>query len=366
MDFADIPFTAPPGDKGLDLSYEGGEHEMFEGLAEEIVGLTGFRRIDPRVRRDHIETRNEHWGLQVDRLVAAYLHYRKRDLGDGIPSPLVDEDTVDGTACPALHDIELVDLFSHRHTSLSAQASQVFPNETLIHHGYLGSSPLYPTVAISIRTLAAYCQIHRTCPQFSIQAQCKALCHMHNFTDAYDIYLEIIYRVDQQLKVALKRDAPNWRLLNACPACFYKLEDEPDLCIDYLITMDGNNSLKQWSSWMYGGTPRTDTHSPRSNYWLTPEAVDKFKDEVQSCSKAPTSDNGPDDDWDDDDDSPISDCVRRWHNAGPEQCKRMFRVYDEFGIFIAALRTPGIAYLTAACCHRFVLLACNMIRSGEL
>lgn len=47
-------------------------------------------------------------------------------------------------------------------------------------------------------------------------------------------------------------------------------------------------------------------------------------------------------------------CIDRWRNAGPEQRKRMFTVFDESGIFIAACR------------HRFVLLACDMVKSGEL
>jgi hypothetical protein len=47
-------------------------------------------------------------------------------------------------------------------------------------------------------------------------------------------------------------------------------------------------------------------------------------------------------------------CVDRWRNAGPEQCKRMFSIFDESGIFIAACR------------HRIILLACDMVQSGEL
>jgi hypothetical protein len=47
-------------------------------------------------------------------------------------------------------------------------------------------------------------------------------------------------------------------------------------------------------------------------------------------------------------------CADWWKNAGPETHKKMFLVFDELGIFIAA------------CCHWFVLVACDMIRSGEL
>ncbi|KAG2365333.1 hypothetical protein BDR07DRAFT_1449847 [Suillus spraguei] len=213
-----------------------------------------------------------------------------------------DEPTLNGN-CLSLKNIELVDIFSRKHMSLQPCPSHQYLNETLIHHGYLGCSPLFPTVAISIRTLAAYQQAHRTCPQFSIQVQCKALCHLHNFSDAYDIYLEILHHIDVLINQALNHSSPNWCLLNCCPCCFYKLEDEENLTLD----------------------------------WLHPTAdIDNRQDVEQT------------------DTTPSFTCVDRWQNAGPEQCKRTFSVLDESGIFIAACR------------HWFILLACNMVKSGEL
>ncbi|KAH7904872.1 hypothetical protein BJ138DRAFT_1018517, partial [Hygrophoropsis aurantiaca] len=278
------------------------------------------------------------------------------------PQPIA-EDASEPSLSTSLLDIELIDMFERKRVSLPTLTSHVYANETLIHHGYLGSAPLFPTVAISIRTLAAYRQAHRTCPRFTIQAQCKALCHLHHvpyrphlsaqLSAAYDIYLEIVYRVECQLKVALQRDTPNWRLLNSCPACFYKLKDEPHLDIAYLTTMDGNNSLKRWALWMYGTTPRTDSRAPRSDYWLSPAEVDKFKDEVKG-KPVGSADDAYQDDWQDIDPTDPFDCVKRWRNTGPEHRKRMFSAFNETGIFISACR------------HRCILLACNMIRSGEL
>ncbi|KAG2155230.1 uncharacterized protein EDB93DRAFT_1239162 [Suillus bovinus] len=202
------------------------------------------------------------------------------------------EPTLDGD-CLSLKNIELVDIFSRKHASLQPHPSHKYPNETLIHHGYLGCSPLFPTVAISIRTLAVYWQVHRTCPRFSIQAQCKALCHLHNFSDAYDIYLKILHRVDVLINQALNRDSPNL-------------------------------------------------------------AVDKFKDEVRGQTHS-TADTENWQDIEKTETVPSSfTCVDRWRNAGPEQRKRMFSVFDESGIFIAACR------------HWFILLACDMVKSGEL
>ncbi|KAJ8586406.1 hypothetical protein M405DRAFT_705386, partial [Rhizopogon salebrosus TDB-379] len=276
----------------------------------------------------------------------------------------------------ALDNIELVDIFSRQQTSFQGQPTHQYPNETLIYNGYLGCSPLYPNVAISLRTLAAYRQAHRTCPRFSIQAQCKMLCYLHNlpyrsylksqFSAAYDAYLEIIYRVDRMLRATLKHDSPNWRLLNSCPACTYKLQDEPPLEFDWFAAIDGNNSLKRWASWIYGSLPQEDMRQARSDYWVTSEAVDKFQDEVktrmapatQSHVNLATRSSQDGDDWEDSPNEKAGtasfSCADRWRNAGPEQRKKMFAVFDESGIFVASCR------------HRFVLLVCDMVRSGEL
>ncbi|EGN97916.1 hypothetical protein SERLA73DRAFT_109190 [Serpula lacrymans var. lacrymans S7.3] len=271
-------------------------------------------------------------------------------------------DGLQNSECLSLKDVELVDMFVRQRASLFPQPSHQFPNETLIYHGYLGCSSLYPTVAISLRTLAAYRQIHRTCPRLSVQAQCKALCHLHDipyrpyldaqFSAAYDVYLEIVYRVDALMKVELQQDSPHWRLKNSCPACFYKLKDEPSLGIEWLVSIDGNNSLKRWKSSTYGLLSRSDSRKPRTDYWVDKEAVDRYKDQVKSKSK---SDEYADD-WVDvalhEEES--FTCVDCWRNAGPEQRKKMFSIFEESGIFIASCR------------HHFILLACDMIQSGEL
>ncbi|KAG1881214.1 hypothetical protein F4604DRAFT_1879732 [Suillus subluteus] len=153
--------------------------------------------------------------------------------------------------------------------------SHKYPNETLIYHGYIGCMSMYPTIPYR--------------PYLYIQ-----------FSAAYDIYLEIIHCVDKP--------------------CFYKLQDEPTLEFDWLVSIDGNNSLKHWDSAIYGTTAHIDSRKARSDYWIGPTTVDQFKGEVKA---------------------------RETH-------KKMFLVFHESGIFIAACR------------HRFILLACDMIRSGEL
>jgi len=47
-------------------------------------------------------------------------------------------------------------------------------------------------------------------------------------------------------------------------------------------------------------------------------------------------------------------CVDWWRNAKADVRKKTFAVFEESGIFLATCR------------HHFVLLACDMIKSGEL
>jgi len=39
--FSEHEIGPPPGDEGFNISHEGGEHEVFEELAQEIANLTG-------------------------------------------------------------------------------------------------------------------------------------------------------------------------------------------------------------------------------------------------------------------------------------------------------------------------------------
>ncbi|KAG2048300.1 hypothetical protein BDR06DRAFT_984879 [Suillus hirtellus] len=295
----------------------------------------------------------------MDLLVEAYLDYCYQDSGNGMPhldetcapSPL---DILDDTQCVSLSDIELIDIFKQKHSSLQSQPFHKYPNETLIYHSYIGCAPLHPSVTISLQTLAAYCQTHQVCPMFSFQAQCKMLCFLHDIpyhpyltmqlSAAFDAYVEILHHVDQYLCTALKCDTLHWHLLNLCPACFYVLEDKPKLEFNWLVSINSNNSLKRWDSTIYGTSARLDSCKACSNFWIDSGTVNKFSGEA-----APEEGSN----WEDDlavEINPGSfSCADWWKNTGPEVCKNMFLVFNELGIFIAACR------------HCFILLACDMI-----
>ncbi|KAJ7835428.1 hypothetical protein B0H13DRAFT_2240085 [Mycena leptocephala] len=214
-------------------------------------------------------------------------------------------------------------------------------------------SPWTPKVAITIRLLEMYRIARLRCPTLSIQPWLKTLADLHGmafrpystqqFSTCFDVYLEILKNVDDRVKKALGRDAPDWRLKNGCPACTYKLEGEMKLIFEMLVTMDGNNSLKR----KRGGSERPDprTADAGGTYFLSREKVDWFtKEMLAQFAKAPRSDNLEED----------SGCQERWKNMSEELTSRMWGIFDETGIFLCLCR------------HGFVLLVADMVRSGEL
>ena len=102
------------------------------------------------------------------------------------------------------------------------------------------------------------------------------------FSNAYDIYLDICRRVDQQINENLGYMTPVERLRRSCPPCFYQLHDEPELEFSCLVLIDGNNSLKRLGTSVCGVNDRLDTRSITSDRWVSMEDVDRFKDEVPS------------------------------------------------------------------------------------
>ena len=65
----------------------------------------------------------------------------------------------------------------------------------------------------------------------------------------------------------------------------YKLEDEPPMKFSMLATMDGNNSLKLVDNTFKSGLSHIDDRMLTSSRWITPEDVDRFKDEVGNSLK---------------------------------------------------------------------------------
>lgn len=66
------------------------------------------QRYDPRTRRDRIELQTEHWLMQIDKLIDAYLTFQANSEYDGLANQAV---AMEPTTPPSVITIEVVDLF---------------------------------------------------------------------------------------------------------------------------------------------------------------------------------------------------------------------------------------------------------------
>jgi hypothetical protein len=230
-------------------------------------------------------------------------------------------------------------------------------------------APYFPTVVITIRALELYRVAHLRCPRLGIQAFVRALCDIHGvapcpwlgtqFSVAFDVYLAIRAQVDKRVQVVLGRDAPNWRLKNACAPCMYKLEGEPPLEIPFMCTFDGNNSLSRFETRereedLVDGTSvpgaskeRGDDRVAPGDYYLPRDQVNKWaKEGMDELMKTFSPDVEDDDEQD--------GCAERWQNMKEDVTSRAYGLYDETGFF------------PCLCRHGFVLVVVDMVKSGEL
>jgi hypothetical protein len=101
------------------------------------------------------------------------------------------------------------------------------------------------------------------------------------------VYLEVLHQVDLRVNEAFGR-GKGWRLRNACPACLYKVKDEPELEFSFMATVDGNNSAKRTNEFLRNAQERIDTRQPRDERWLSQAHVNRFADEVAARSVSAT------------------------------------------------------------------------------
>ncbi|KAK1234281.1 hypothetical protein PQX77_002514 [Marasmius sp. AFHP31] len=313
------------------------------------------------------------WKAQLPALVDSYMAFRAR----GPPE-----------TSETMWSIHVLDFNVNRPIQFSAiNAMSLSVNNTLLRHGFIGSSPEVPTAAFSLSLFDIFRQVNRVCPQFSIEGLTRSLHSIHRIPYeshgedqlciAYDAYLNIIWEVKQLTLVALKRDLAEPFHTLTCPPCTYELANEKTLSPRMLLAIDGNSSLKLVGPTHKNGNPRVDTRQLHNHCWINADEVDLMKDEVVNAQKKPKNTSKPsapstsatsgspepDNDSDivwlninemEDLAACVDTYVERWRVAAPEARKKMFAFFSLMGIFLAVCR------------HGHVLALCYMVKSGEL
>lgn len=290
--------------------------------------------------------------------------------------------------------------------NLQRRPDMPLDNVSLVHHGLLSSSPLYPTWAVSLHTLEIFRRLRQQVPSSGIQSYVKLICDIHSiryntylnqqFSAAFDTFLLIGRTIQSRVNALLRRTTPHWRLKHACPGCLYEVKGEHSLPFKCMLSVDGGNSAKRFAN---AGTADTRKFSNQTDYFIGRSEVDLYKTVVKTREpkakknskknvqetteevdeddadaaielgneeQAPETSAQPEEEWviknvqadptdsNSDGNDIITKCVERWKANADDSKKVMFNCFDESGIFVAVCR------------HGFLFTAADMVCSGEL
>ncbi|RXW12166.1 hypothetical protein EST38_g13691 [Candolleomyces aberdarensis] len=366
----DSPPQAPGDDSWVDIDDHMEPESLAQAVEAAVIDPKWSRRYlrDARTWRHRLSRVQQNWAPLIERLVSAYLRWRYPSANATQPN------NVEGEACEGSipFSITTVNLYSMESSvTINLRDDQV-ATVALVEAGYLGSSPVDPSIAISLKTLELYQLIRQRKPSFSYEAFAKVLCDLYQvpyrrqwrtaLADAFDVFLMIRRNIDAQIQAKLGRTSAHWRVLNACPPCMYELEGEKPLKYRMFFAIDGNDSTKRVD--MGSFRQQGDMRIFESTYFVPSAEVDEWTlSQVQGRGpEVPTSDGN----WDDDEEQPdessnhndvhegeVSDCTRNWKAAQTDTKKRAMGIFDETGWF------------ASGCRHGLILWVADMIQSGE-
>ncbi|KAJ7869704.1 hypothetical protein B0H14DRAFT_2571643 [Mycena olivaceomarginata] len=323
------------------------------------------RRRDRRARRNRTQIMVDVFAAQLEKMTDAYVDWdlamADKGLGGSYTQP---EDSVEEDR----HPMWVVDLFGAYLQAVPIIAGDAFIASAFVRNGLMPCSPHEPSVVVTVRVLEVFRALQLRCPRLGIQAFVRGICDLHGvaprpylgqqFSVAYDVYLSIRAEVDKRVRAALERDAPNWRLKNACPACMYKLEGEAPLTLPLITTQDGNNSMKRFlrrereevlpgiTAAPGASKERKDNCVAPGDFFLPREDVNEWGDEGMDVLMRGFEEGAEQDEG--------AGCDERWENMKEDVTARAYGMYDETGIF------------PALCRHGFMLVIVDMVKSGEL
>ncbi|KAK7012610.1 hypothetical protein R3P38DRAFT_2549439, partial [Favolaschia claudopus] len=325
--------------------------DLQEAIKQALGGNKRARK-GSRDRSDAIERRVHGFWLQMKDMTEAYMEFTFRN-----PELSTDIGAVErGGTIQGTRRMTVVDIWNTYSYDVPLLRGDKGICCSIIAQGLIPSSPWDPKYAVSIRVLEVFRLAKLRSPGLGMQAWLRTLADLsrkpynssvtHHFTNCFDLYQEILDVVDSRVKQALKRDSPNWRLKNCCPACTYDLEDEEDLHFSLLYCMDGNRSAQRVRGSVRGTKERPDPRieAAGGDYFLSREAVNRWSKDRLAAEMENEIDDDP---------TNQSHCKDRWKNMSEDLTSKSWAIFDETGLFLALCR------------HGFTMKGSDMVRSGE-
>ncbi|KAJ3924130.1 MAG: hypothetical protein NXY57DRAFT_970657 [Lentinula lateritia] len=298
----------------------------------------------------------------MDDIVSAYMDYCWREK-NGAP--------LSQTSGPDMF-LEIVDIFGVSSKAIPRSTDR-YQSASLVRSGIIPVAPLIHTFGFTIRTVDLYHKLFVRCARLGMQSFCKSICDIHGvaykpylstqLSAAFDLYIAILNTVRNRTREFLGRQGRDWRMLNTCPPCQYRLQEDDKLDVRMIVTMDGNDSLRRveqkedtLQSVEENGETLPQTSRERMDHRVGGGDYFASRSETNAWAEA---------NWPNADDLPVTDspavhvweegrCEDRWENMKDTNTVRSSAKFFEHGWFVVLCR------------HMALLLACDMVKSGEL
>lgn len=240
--------TNQDGWSDIDVSHAGNDYEDLYSMLN-ANQRTGLPRVVKRSWASRNSAEASHWGLQMPRLINAFLHWRHSGHDSTLAGSNEEQANTPLPESTLDYQVLCIDVFGQSEKTFQSSVGELYANETLIRFGYLATVPLVPHTAISLDCLRLYRALRGRCGALSIESFVRVLCDLHNvhfhkyhcaqFSQAFIVYSSLVAGVSEKLDAALGRDDRDWRMKNHCPPCSYELEGEPRVNPRRMFTMDG-------------------------------------------------------------------------------------------------------------------------------
>ncbi|KAE9385347.1 hypothetical protein BT96DRAFT_1007129 [Gymnopus androsaceus JB14] len=275
VDEHSLPEDRPDGSDG---EWEEEQDEGFAKMREKMQDMMKKCYKDFWTRRDRTDRTWANWENQMDELVTAYMDW-----------DLIKTKNVKSSREPVeLMDLSVVDVFGSSTKEVPLLSGLTYDSSSIILAGLMPTTPLSHKTAITTRTVSLYHSLFVHCLKLGIQPFIKTLCDSEGvpfkpylvtqMSAAFDLYVAILNRIRLRVQKALLRDGLNWRMLNCCPACQYRLKDEQELDVRMLASCDGNDSLRRAPT-LAPSKERADHRVGGGDYFLQPSQVDAWAEE---------------------------------------------------------------------------------------
>ncbi|KAE9385580.1 hypothetical protein BT96DRAFT_949735 [Gymnopus androsaceus JB14] len=346
-DYADSrPFVGVGEDDG-DSDWE--LEDEVEELKEQMREAAGCRkhREDYQTRCNRTDHQWKHWDAQKEAMLGSYMAWSLHEKEGVAPEACVQESEV---------GVTVIDLFGTEYRLIPQYEGDVWQSQSLIHAGLLPTAPLAHTYAVTIRTMQFYHTLFCRCPKIGVQPFAKTLCDLAG--QAFKPFMSA------QLSTAFD--------IYCCILQGYRLKEDLPLEMRMIVEMDSNDSLRRVEhqgdaslepskDGEEEGAPRLGPLKERIDHRVGGGDYFLSKQEVDVWDRNSWED-GPPEEQPQSQTKPKMPLEMLWEEG---RCEEQWNNMKERNTACSVGRFYEWGWFVLLCRHMFLLVACDMIQSGE-